>query len=229
MKTPEIFKYIDVNGNVIPGVVIEEPLVLAREVVVSFLRHIYKNISDPDYLYHPDINVTKIRIEDANNLDLAKLNIWPAITVARSTVSASNLVIGDRANALDNNLKFLSIDIPHGLDMVTGALIVNSYSENSYEAEKLAFINFITFKLFQVNLRKTIFHDFSPIGISPAMLTGSQSDIYMCTVNVNFAITLEWITNVIIDSLFNGCLRLDLDFTVKGGLNTECPPFAGAT
>jgi hypothetical protein len=64
MKTPEIFKYIDVNGNVIPGVVIEEPLVLAREVVVSFLRHIYKNISDPDYLYHPDINVTKIRIED---------------------------------------------------------------------------------------------------------------------------------------------------------------------
>ena len=51
----------------------------------------------------------------------------------------------------------------------------------------------------------------------------------MCTVNVNFAITLEWVTNVIIDSLFNGCLRLDLDFTVKGGLGTECSPFAGAT
>lgn len=232
MKTPEVFKHTDSQGNITSGLTMDEPLVLAREVVLSFLRYIYKNIQEPELIYSEDVDLTKIRIEDANNLDLAKLNVWPAISVARSTLNTANIVIGDRGPSIGDPYPLLSSDIKMGVDLLTGAIIVNSYSKNSYEAEKIGFINFITMKVFQSELRKTIFHDFSPMGISPAMLSGSQSDTYMVSVNVNFAIEIEWLTHKILDTLFGGCIRLDLTSTVPGGVGAhtnECPPPEGAT
>jgi len=219
MELPDVQTNVDVEGNIVRGFHGEDTLVFPRIVMLSFLRHIFENIKNPNYKYVDDISASKIRIEDSNNFDFEKMNFWPAITVARSVTTFSNMFIGDRGpNNESRSLGSLfDIHAATGADILSGMLNINVYSANSYESETLAWLIAIMTKIGQRTLREAQFHDIYPEKVSQPMVVGSESSIYMTTITMRYTISIEWIKNKILKDIYNGCVKIDFDFGMVAG------------
>jgi len=225
MKLHDVQTNVDAQGNIIRGFHGEEAVVFPRIIVLSFIRHIFSNIKNANYKYNKDVSISKIKIEDSSNFDFEKINLWPAITVSRSNITFSNMFIGDRGPHNDRQLLGNVFDLKahSGADIITGTLSVNVYAMNAYEAEILIWLIAIMMKIGESTLRESGFHNIYPEQVSPPMVVGSESTIYMTTLSIKYALSIEWFKNKILDNIFNGCVKIDFDFNMNEDLG-ECEP-----
>lgn len=202
----EPFVIIDSTGRdpVIDNLMTDE----VKNRIIEFMQFIFSNSSK--FTYNSDPLSSKISISDVfpKKEDFEKK---PAIVVRRENMFLTNRGIG--------HFKGWTFSKNFGsqfMDMLKSQVVIECYSREGLEAEKIANIVFGSLLYFRRKLREVgRIHDVLVANIGPEIpqKTSSEITLSMVPVQLSFTFTEMWTTETIGEHLFNG---LQVDVIEKG-------------
>lgn len=175
--------------------------------LIEFLRFIFSNSSR--FQYNDDELASKVSISDVfpKKEDYEKK---PAIVVRRENLMTTNRGIG-HFHGWTFSKNFGS----RFMDLFRSQCVIECYSREGLEAEKLANIVFMSFLYFRRKLREVgRVHDILVANIGPEVPQKISSEITlaMVPVQLSFSFTEMWTTEEIGQDLFKG---LDVSILIK--------------
>jgi len=165
--------------------------VFAKRASLMFLQELFSTRPSGCLRYDRDDTKTEIQICDQHTVNLAAVQIKPAIIAVRGPMSAQNMGLG--GNGVEQ--RGLTTGDRTYSDLILGSVAFSCYSREGIEAENLAYVVFNSFKLFKPVLREAGFFTIKSVSLGAEALieSGVEDELYMVPVYVTLQIQDRWV------------------------------------